>query len=196
MVSVCKSTAVMLLAAGLAGSSVYAATYKVDDAHTTIGFSVRHMMVSNVRGHFGESTGTIEFDEADPSALTASAEIQVKSISTDNEKRDEHLRGPDFFDADANPIITFATTRVEGTLPNLTLIGNLTIKGTTKEISLPVELSGPIVNPWGQTIIGLSGSTKINRQDFGISWSKALDGGGVVVGDEVKINIEIEAIRQ
>jgi len=196
MVSVFKSAMVALVTAGIMGTTVHAATYSVDAAHTTIGFSVRHMMVSNVRGNFGEFAGTIEFDEANPSALSASAEIQVKSINTDNEKRDDHLRNPDFFDADTNPVITFKTTRVEGTLPNLTLVGDLTIKGTTKEISLPVELAGPIVNPWGQTVIGLSGSTTINRQDYGLTWSKALDGGGVVVGDDVKLVIEMEAIKQ
>jgi polyisoprenoid-binding protein YceI len=196
MVSVFKSAMAALVAAGIMGTTVHAATYSIDAAHTTIGFSVRHMMVSNVRGNFGEFAGTIEFDEANPSALAASAEIQVKSINTDNEKRDDHLRGPDFFDVAATPTITFKTTRVDGTLPNLTLVGDLTIKGTTKEVSLPVELAGPIANPWGQTIIGLSGSVTINRQDYGLTWSKALDGGGVVVGDDVKISIEMEAIKQ
>jgi polyisoprenoid-binding protein YceI len=154
------------------------------------------MMVSNVKGAFGAFSGTVEFDEANPSAMTATATIEVKSVDTRNEKRDDHLRGADFFDADTYPEITFTTTRVEGELPNLVLVGDLTIKGTTKEVSLPVEFNGPVTNPWGSVVIGFSGSTKINRQDFGVTWSKALDGGGVVVADEVTLLVEIEAIKQ
>jgi len=187
---------VLLLSLGVMGSTARAATYAIDEAHTTIGFSVRHMMISNVKGNFGAYEAAIEFDEANPTEMKASATIQVSSISTANEKRDDHLRSPDFFDAAQFPTITFETTRVEGTLPNLTLVGNLTIKGVTKEISLPVEVGGPIANPWGQTVIGISGSATINRQDFGLSWSKSLDGGGVVVGDDVKMIIEIEATKQ
>lgn len=191
-----KKSFAALMAAGMLGSFAQAATYKLDAAHSTIGFSVRHMMVSNVKGSFGEFDGTIEFDENDPASMKASAVIQVASIDTANEKRDDHLRNEDFFDAPQFPTITFETTRVEGTLPNLTLVGNLTIKGVTKEVSIPVEVGGPITNPWGSVIIGLSGGTTINRQDFGLTWSKALDGGGVVVGDEVRLILEIEAIKQ
>lgn len=191
-----KKSFAAIMAAGMLGSFAQAATYKLDASHTTIGFSVRHMMVSNVKGSFGQFDGTIEFDEKDPASMKASAVIQVASIDTANEKRDDHLRNEDFFDAPQFPTITFETTRVEGTLPNLTLVGNLTIKGVTKEVSIPVEVGGPITNPWGSVIIGLSGGTTINRQDFGLTWSKALDGGGVVVGDEVRLILEIEAIKQ
>ncbi|HMO03308.1 MAG TPA: YceI family protein [Kiritimatiellia bacterium] len=191
-----KKSFALLMTAGMLGSFAQAATYKLDAAHTTIGFSVRHMMVSNVKGSFGEFEGTIEFDENDPSSMKASAVIQVASIDTANEKRDDHLRNEDFFDAPQFPTITFETTRVEGELPNLTLVGNLTMKGVTKEVSIPVEVGGPITNPWGSVIIGLSGGTTINRQDFGLTWSKALDGGGVVVGDQVRLILEIEAIKQ
>lgn len=196
MVSSVARSLVLLLSLGVIGSSAHAASYTLDAAHTTIGFSVRHMMVSNVKGSFGDFAGTIEFDETNPSAMKASATIQVASVTTANEKRDDHLRNEDFFDAPKFPAITFETTRVEGSLPNLTLVGNLTIKGVTKEVSIPVEVGGPIVNPWGQTVIGLSGGTTINRQDFGLTWSKNLDGGGVVVGDEVKLILEIEATKQ
>ena len=196
MQSIIKSSVVGLLTLGLASTVAQAATYKLDAAHTTIGFSVKHLMVSNVKGSFGEFDGTIEFDEANPSAMKASAVVQVASINTANEKRDEHLRSADFFDAATHPTITFESTRVEGSLPNLTLVGNLTIRGVTKEVSIPVEVGGPITNPWGKVVIGLSGGTTINRQDFGVNWSKALDGGGVVVGDEVKLILEIEAIKE
>lgn len=196
MTSYLKCSLAALLTLGAVSATSQAATYKLDASHTTIGFSVRHMMVSNVKGSFGQFDGTIEFDETNPSAMKASAVIQVASIDTANEKRDEHLRGADFFDAEAHPTITFETTRVEGSLPNLTLVGNLTIKGVTKEVSIPVEVGGPITNPWGKVVIGLSGGTTINRQDFGVNWSKSLDGGGVVVGDEVKLILEIEAIKE
>ena len=196
MIKTYKTAWTTLAVAALMAVSAPAATYTIDKAHTTIGFAVRHMMVSNVKGNFGEFDGTIEFDEQNPTALKASATIQAASINTANEKRDDHLRNDDFFDVANHPTITFETTRVEGELPNLTLVGNLTIRGVTKEISLPVELNGPVNNPWSQTIIGISGTTTINRQDFGVKWSNTLDGGGLVVADEVKLLIELEAIKQ
>lgn len=183
------------MAAALLASVVHvqASTYSIDPVHSTIGFSVRHMVVANVKGNFGSFSGTINYDAAAPENTSASAVIQVSSINTANTDRDDHLRNSDFFDAEKFPEITFATTSVQGAAPNITLVGNLTMKGVTKEIRIPVELSGPIKNFKGQNVIGLSGSTEINRQDFGITWSKQLDGGGLVVGDIVKIMIEIEA---
>ncbi|MCB1101818.1 MAG: YceI family protein [Kiritimatiellae bacterium] len=186
-----------MMALAVAGSlTTHAATYELDLAHSTIGFSVRHMMVTSVKGHAKEFQGVIEFDSENPTAMTATAEVSVPSIYTANEKRDDHLRGADFFDAETYPAITFVSTGVEGDLPDLTLHGDLTMKGITKKIAIPVEVLGPVVNPWGATVIGLEGQVTINRQDFGVSWSKALDGGGVVVGDEVKISIALEAVRK
>lgn len=193
---IAKSLAVAACAAGLSVFNAGAATYELDVAHTYIGFQVRHMVVSNTKGNFGEFTGSIQFDAAAPETLSASAEVAVKSVNTDNEKRDDHLRSPDFFDAAQFPTIAFKTTRVEGTLPNVTLVGDLTIKGVTKEVSIPAEFNGPVTDPWGNERIGFSGSTKINRQEFGLTWSKTMDGGGLVVGDEVKIVLEVEAIKK
>ncbi|MGA1193268.1 MAG: YceI family protein [Kiritimatiellia bacterium] len=173
-----------------------AATYNIDASHTTIGFAVKHMVVANVKGSFGEFSGTIDYDADAPEGMSASAVIQVASIDTKNADRDAHLRNEDFFDAGQFPEITFQTTSVSGTAPDITLTGDLTMKGVTKEISLPVELSGPITDPWGNERIGLSGETTINRKDFNINWSKTLDNGGLVVADNVKLIIEIEGIKQ
>lgn len=177
-------------------TSTMAATYAIDASHTTIGFAVKHMVVANVKGSFGEFSGTINYDPEAPESTAASAVIKVDSIDTNNADRDEHLKNSDFFDAEKFPEITFETTRVEGSAPNMTLIGNLTMKGVTKEISLPVELNGPITDPWGNERIGISGVAEINRQDFGINWNKMLDNGGLVVGDIVKLMIEVEGIKQ
>lgn len=173
-----------------------AATYNIDASHTTIGFAVKHMVVANVKGSFGDFSGTINYDADAPETMSASAVIKVASIDTKNADRDAHLRNEDFFDAEQFPEITFQTTSVSGTAPDLTLTGDLTMKGVTKEISLPVELSGPITDPWGNERIGLSGETTINRKDFNINWSKTLDNGGLVVADNVKLIIEIEGIKQ
>jgi polyisoprenoid-binding protein YceI len=192
-----KTLKMTLLAALVAmAGSVQAATYALDASHTSIGFSVRHMVVANVKGSFGSFTGTINFDAEAPESTSASAIIQVSSVNTGNADRDAHLIQSDFFDAENHPEITFETTSVQGTAPDVVLIGNLTMKGVTKEIRLPVELSGPVTDPWGNERIGISGSTEINRQDFGITWSKTLDGGGLVVGDIVKLLIEAEGIKQ
>lgn len=190
---IAMTVATSLLALNLASQ---AATYNIDASHTTIGFAVKHMVVANVKGSFGEFSGTINYDAAAPEATSASAVIQVASIDTKNADRDAHLRNEDFFDAGQFPEITFQTTSVSGTAPNLVLTGDLTMKGVTKEISLPVELSGPITDPWGNERIGLSGETTINRKDFNINWSKTLDNGGLVVADNVKLIIEIEGIKQ
>ncbi|HMO51144.1 MAG TPA: YceI family protein [Kiritimatiellia bacterium] len=194
-----KINAIRYVALGLVGlwaGSTQAATYAIDASHTTIGFSVRHMVVANVKGTFDAFSGHIDFDPENLSEMKAAATIEVASVNTRDQRRDDHLRNEDFFDAPNHPQITFTTTRVEGELPNVTLIGDLTIRGVTKEISLPVEVNGPITDPWGNERIGLSGSTRINRQDFGVSWSNTLDGGGLVVGDVVTLLIEVEGIKQ
>jgi len=191
-----KKSLVVLLASGLLGSISQAATYELDVSHSSIGFSVRHMLISNVKGNFKEFSGSVEYAGESAADIKASAEIVVASIDTDNQKRDDHLRNPDFFDAEKFPSISFKTTRVDGTLPNVTLVGDLTIRGVTKEVSIPVEFVGPITDPWGNERIGFSGDTTINRQDFGVSWSNTMDNGGLVVSDEVKLVIEAEAVKK
>jgi len=183
----------MALALSIAlGLPASAATYQIDPVHSSIGFSVSHLMVSKTDGVFTEYTGAIAFDPDNLESANFQATIQVSSIDTRNEKRDGHLRSPDFFDADSFPTIEFQSTALKGDGPEYVLEGNLTIRGVTRQLSLPVTISGPVQTPMGFSAIGISGQTVINRQDFGVSWNKQMDQGGLVVGDEVTIIINIE----
>ena len=184
------------LCAAAVASPVLADTYDLDASHTTLGFGVKHMVVSTTKGKFDEFKGEIQFDPANLAAFSAKAAIQVKSVNTRDEKRDEHLRGADFFDAAKFPEITFESTKLEKSGDGHTLSGKFTIKGVTKDVSIPVTVNGPITDPWGNVRLGLEGSFTINRKDYGISFSKAMDGGGLVVGDDVKIDLSIEAIKR
>jgi polyisoprenoid-binding protein YceI len=189
--------AVLAVAALSAPALAGAATFDIDPAHTTASFTVRHLMVTNVRGEFGKVSGTVEYDEKNPAKSSVEATIDVSSITTREEKRDQHLKSPDFFDAAQFPTITFKSKKVEKHGNGLRVVGDLTMRGVTKEVTLNVE--GPskeIKDPWGSTRIGASATTKVNRKDFGVSWNKSLDGGGVVVGDEVAINIEAELVKK
>jgi len=186
-------TALAILAPRPAGS----ATWEIDPAHTSVQFSVRHMMVSNVRGQFETVAGRIQADEANPTAARVEATIETASIDTNNNKRDDHLRGPDFLDAVKFPQITFVSKKVEKAgEAKWKLTGDLTLHGVTREVVL--EMDGPTAprkDPMGTIRSGAQARTKINRQDFGISFNKALDGGGLVVGDEVVITIDVEVVR-
>ncbi len=188
----------MLLVLGVLFSfNVHAADeYILDNAHSQIGFSVKHLMVSTTKGFFGDYTGSITFDPADLKAFKAEAVIQSKSINTSNEKRDEHLRAADFFDVAQFPTITFTSKSLTGDKGKYTLVGDLTMHGVTKEVSFPVEIAGPVKSPFGDIAIGLSGSLTINRQDYGVKWNKNLDNGGLAVGDEVVINVDLEAHKK
>ena len=183
-----------LVAVAAVAAQVQAAdVYNVDPVHSQVGFSVRHMVVSSVKGTFDSYKG---FFEIDGGVLTkAGAKIEAKSINTKNKDRDDHLRGADFFDAEKFPEITFETTKVEKSGDGLVLHGNLTMKGVSKEIALPVEVSGPVKNPWGKTVMGFEGTTKINRKDWGLSWNKVLDNGGVALGEEVELEISVEGVK-
>lgn len=174
-----------------------AATYDVDVSHSSVGFSVRHMGVSNVRGAFSEFSGSFDFDPADPKSWQVEATVQVGSIDTRIENRDNHLKSPDFFDAENHPTITFRSTGVKP-LENgrYQLAGDLTIRGVTKPIVLDLELLGTTTDMRGNELAGFTATGTINRQDFGLSWSKVLETGGLVVGNEVKLMIEIEGIRR
>jgi len=172
-------------------------TWELDQAHTTAQFTVRHMMVTNVHGTFGKVAGKISYDGKDLSTLAADVSIDATSINTNNEKRDAHLRSPDFFDTVNNPSITFKSKRVEkGAAGMFKLIGDLTIRGVTKEVALDVEGPTSPVNAGAVTKIGATATTSINRHDFGVKWSRPIEAGGVVVGDMVKITLEIEANRR
>lgn len=171
-----------------------AATFEIDPVHTTVQFAVRHMMVSNVRGTFGKVSGTVNLDETDPSKSSIQATIDATSIDTREPKRDAHLKSPDFLDVANHPTITFKSKRVTKVADDTyQVLGDLTIHGVTKEAVLDVEGSPrTVTDPSGTPKVGGSAHTKINRKDFGITWSKSLDGGGVMVGDDIDITIDVE----
>jgi polyisoprenoid-binding protein YceI len=187
------SAMALLLAAAPAA---LAQSYTIDGAHSKAQFSVRHMMVSNVRGEFTRMKGTVVYDEKNPAAIKIDATIDVASINTGEPKRDEHLKSPDFFDVAKYPTITFRSKSARKTANGLAVTGDLTIHGVTKEVVLQVEGPSPEVrDPWGNLRRGATATTKINRKDFGLTWNAALETGGVVVGEEVSITIDVEAMR-
>ena len=178
----------------LALSHAYAVdTYKIDPAHTSVGFSVRHMGVSNVKGHFDEFAGSLVVENGNITG--ANGTIQVKSVNTGIEKRDNHLRTSDFFDAAQYPVITFKSKRVDKEGEQTFLIADFTMRGVTKELRLPVTLSGPIKDPQGNSRVGLEAKTTVNRKDYGMKFNAMLETGGLMVGDEVTIEINAEAIK-
>jgi len=171
-------------------------TFDLDPAHTRIGFSARHMMVSKVRGRCGEFTGSITVADA-PFQSTAEAVIKTASMDTGNADRDAHLTGDDFLNVEKFPEITFRSTRVTGRQGHVfTVLGDLSIKDVTREVELTLDLEGVGNSPWGKQVMGFSLSTEINREDFGMTWNVAVEGGGVLVGKTVKIEIEGEAVRR
>jgi polyisoprenoid-binding protein YceI len=169
----------------------------IDTSHSQVQFTVRHMMISKVRGRFESFTGTVNFDEANPAASSVEVQIDASSINTNDEKRDSHLTSADFLDAANFPQITFVSKRVEVIDDSHgRIIGDLTIRGVTKEVVLETEYSGQAKSPWGTTSAGFSAETKINRKDWGLNWNVALETGGVLVGEEVLIQIEVEIVKQ
>ncbi len=173
----------------------YGATYDVDPTHTTLGFSVRHMVVSNVQGGFDKFTG--EFDMNDKGELVKfSAKVEVASVNTRLEKRDNHLRSSDFFDVEKFPEMTFVSTKVTANGNNYTAEGDLTIKDVTKPVTLTGELLGMVKDPMGDHRVGFQAEGNINRQDFNVSFNQLLETGGLIVGDEVKIILNVEGIKR
>lgn len=173
-------------------------TWVFDASHSGAYFSVRHMMVTNVRGSFGKIDGSVEFDGKNVAAMKVQATIDASTIDTRDPKRDEHLRSPDFFDVANHPTIEFrskkATPAGDG---KFKLVGDLTMRGVTKEVTLEVEGPTPAVqDPWGNTKVGATATTTVNRKDFGINWNKTLDAGGVVVGDEVKVTLDLQLVKK
>jgi polyisoprenoid-binding protein YceI len=170
--------------------------WNIDPAHSAAQFKAKHLMISSVSGEFGKMSGKVTYDGKNYSTISAEAAIDVASINTREPKRDEHLKSPDFFNASAYPSITFKSKRVENISGNnFKLIGDLTIRGVTKEVALSVEATSVIKGMSGESRIGVHASTAVNRQDFGVKWNRSLDGGGVVVGDEVQITLDLELIR-
>jgi polyisoprenoid-binding protein YceI len=174
-----------------------AVTYEIDPAHSSAHFKVRHMMISNVRGEFGKVAGTVQFDPHAPEAAVISADIDVSSVNTREAQRDAHLKSPDFLDAAQYPTIHFQSKRVQQVGPGrYEVTGDLTIRGISREVVLKVD--GPTSeskDPWGYTRSGAEATTKISRKEFGLTWNQALEAGGVLVGDEVDISIDVELVR-
>lgn len=172
-------------------------TWALDPAHTRIGFSARHAMVTKVRGNFEEFEGIARIDAANPSNSSVEVTIQTNSINTNNKMRDDHLRTNDFLEVETYPTITFISTGVEQLDDETVRItGDLTIKETTKSVSIDFEFGGVATDPFGNVRVGFEGSTSINRQDYGVAFNAALETGGVLVSDKIGIDIEVAAIKQ
>ena len=178
-------------------SSAVAATYEIDTTHAQIQFKVKHLGISSVRGVFKDFAGTFEYDPKNVQASKANAKIKTISIDTENKKRDDHLRSADFLDADGKPEISFVSKEIKDVNDqSFTLVGDLTIRGVTKLVELKTEFGGTATDPWGKERAAFSASTTINRKDFGIVWNKVLETGGLVVGEDVKIEIDVEGVKK
>jgi polyisoprenoid-binding protein YceI len=172
-------------------------TWTIDPAHSHVEFAVKHLMIATVKGRFADVKGTVRQNETNPRDSQVDIEIGIASIDTRAEQRDAHLRSPDFFDAERFPTMTFKSKRIDGDLNGeFKLVGDLTIKGTTKEVSLDSEFQGRTRDPWGGDRQGFEAKGKINRHDFGLNWNQALDTGGWVLGDDIKLSIAVELVKQ
>jgi polyisoprenoid-binding protein YceI len=169
--------------------------YTIDAAHSRIGFSTRHAMVTTVRGHFTDFAGTAHIDAANPANSTVALTIQTASIDTGVADRDAHLRSEDFFHADDNKEITFSSTKVERDGNDWSITGDLTIKGETKPVTVVFEFSGSARDPYGNLRLGFEGGTTINRKDWGLTWNAALETGGVLVSEKIKLEFDVSAIQ-
>jgi polyisoprenoid-binding protein YceI len=173
-----------------------AKTYAIDPSHTTAEFTVRHLMISKVRGRFTSIAGTVEVPEGSSVPVSVDVTIDAASIDTREPQRDAHLTSADFLDAEKFPKVTFKSTGIDGSGDAFKVRGDLTIHGVTREVVLDTTFEGRTADPWGNDRIGYEAHTKISRKDYGLEWNQALETGGVVVGDEVKIELNVEAIAQ
>lgn len=172
-------------------------TWEFDPSHTNLGFSARHAMVAKVRGGFSDVTGTLVLDGANPAASTATVTIMAASLDTKNADRDGHLKSADFLDVEQFPTITFNSTSAKQVSDDeFEVTGDLTIHGVTKPVVVKMELNGVTQDPWGGTRIGFEGKAEISRKDFGMVWNVALEAGGVLVGDTIKLELDVEAVKQ
>ena len=171
-----------------------AGTWTIDPSHSEVGFSVRHLMVSKVKGSFSTFSGTITIGEDVVEGSSVSADVDLSSITTRDEKRDAHLRSVDFFDIENHPTMTFRSTGVKANGNDFVVLGDLSIKGTTQPVELDLEFNGVHPDPWGGTRAGFSATTEISRKAYGVDFEIPMDGGGVVVGDAIKIFLEVEAV--
>jgi polyisoprenoid-binding protein YceI len=185
--------ALPLLVAGIAHAD--SVEWKLDASHTTVGFSVPHLVVSSVDGKFTKATAAIKLDDADLTTSQVSVDIDASSIDTGDAKRDDHLKGPDFFDTKKFPNLTFKSTKIAKAGAGYKLTGDLTIRDVTKSVTLDATLSAPVKTPWGNQARAAKLNGKISRSAFGLKWNKALEAGGVVVGDEVTIAVKAEVTK-
>lgn len=176
--------------------STVSTAWVIDPAHSVVEFSVRHMMISTVKGRFNGVKGTINDVADDPSLSSVEVHIDPASVSTGDDKRDAHLKSPDFFDVEHYPAIIFKSTRIEGTREDFTVTGDLTIKDQTRPVTLKSSFNGEGVNPYGKTVASFSATASLNRKDWGLNWNVALETGGVLVSDTIKLEMEIQAVKQ
>jgi polyisoprenoid-binding protein YceI len=173
-----------------------AGAWQIDPAHSHVEFAVRHLMISTVKGRFGDVAGILQVDPSDPAKSVVDVTINVASIDTREAQRDTHLRSADFFDVERFPTMRFKSTRVSGEADDLKVTGDLTIRDVTRQVTLTVTPEGQGKDPWGGERAGYSAKGKINRSDFGLTWNQVLEAGGVAVGDEIKISIDVEVVKQ
>jgi polyisoprenoid-binding protein YceI len=171
-------------------------TWKVDSAHSNVEFAVRHLMITTVKGRFAEVSGEVTSDDNDPAKGAVDITIHAASIDTREPQRDAHLRSADFFDIEKYPAITFRSTRIDNVKgDHFTLVGDLTMHGVTREVALDVTAEGRATDPWGGQRAGFTATGKVKRSDFGLTWNQALETGGVVVGDDIKISLDVELVK-
>ena len=175
--------------------SAYAGTWTIDPSHTRLGFVARHAMVTKVRGSFDEFSGTVVIDAANPAASTVTVAVKLASVNTGSPDRDAHLRSADFFDVETNQEMTFASTAIKQDGEEFTVVGDLTIKGVTRPIEVEIEPSGVATDPFGNVRAGFEGEAEISRKDFGLTWNVALEAGGVLVSDKIKIQLDVSAVK-
>lgn len=177
--------------------AVGTSTYRIDPAHSVVEFAVKHMMFSTVKGRFSRVNGEIQLDENDLTKSSVAATVDVASVDTGDPNRDTHLRSPDFFDVENHPTLSFRSRSVEplGQTGTYRVVGDLTIRGVTREVAFEASYLGKGTDPWGGTRIGITATATINRKDFGLNWNAALEAGGVLVSDQVRMNLDIQAVK-
>ena len=175
--------------------SAYQGTWTIDPSHTRLGFVARHAMVTKVRGSFDDVAGTLVINAANPTASTAEVTVALASVNTGSADRDGHLRSPDFFDVENHTWMTFMSTGVKQDGDDFVMLGDLTIKGVTRPVELELEPNGVATDPFGNVRAGFEGETEISRKDFGLTWNVAVEGGGVLVGEKVKIVLDVQLVK-
>lgn len=181
---------------GTTQTATRTSTWKIDPSHSNVEFAVKHLMISTVKGRLSEVEGEIVIADGDPSHSSVTATIKAASIDTHTGQRDDHLRSADFLDAANFPEITFKSTRITGSRSEFEVTGDLTIRGVTREVTLDATKEGRGKDPWGGDRIAFSATTKLDRRDFGLTWNQAIEAGGVLVGNDVKVSIDVQAVKQ